>query len=187
MSHSPSALTLWFATAGGSPSTVVASAASISADGIPGAAHAPAAAAVVLAQRRACYAGVLVVGAGAAVRRNDLPCVPGLHPLRHADRLQVGDGVLWVSADLDAAPQPYDPVEHGDDQFCQRTKARLTAGESIVICPGTPREYCGAKFKAAAWALRLPCHACGHDPRARRWRPQPASRWALAAGRTSRV
>ncbi len=132
--------------------------------------------AIALGLRRGAAVGVLVVGEGALVARNGVACGPGLHALGHADRLTVGGCVAWVSADIVPVAQGYAPALHGDDQFCQRTKARLAVGEPIVVCPGTAHRACDARFKESAWALGVRCHVCGYDPAAPRWQPPAAAR-----------
>lgn len=131
----------------------------------------PRTAAAVHALRRGSAVGVLIVGEHARVEKNGVACGPGLHAVGHGDRLTIARTSVWVSADVTPVAQAYDPPVHGDDQFCQRTKSRLTPGESIVVCPGTTQRACDSRYKAAAWALGLRCHVCGHDPKAPRWCP----------------
>lgn len=115
-------------------------------------------------------------GAPFAIRRNDGRLRAGLHALSHADRLDVPGFTVWVSAEGAPEETTYDPGRHGKDVFCSRTKARLRAGEPIVICPGISAVSCGAVYRKPAWETGLRCHLCGFDPSRPRWRPQPRAK-----------
>lgn len=121
--------------------------------------------------------GIVLVPGGLKqpARRNgiSLPC--GLHVLRHADRLELSNECLWVSAAGSAEKTTYDPAIHGQDVFCLRSKARLTLGDRIVICPGREGAECGAVYKVTAWNIGAPCHQCGFDPGAPQWKPPQSS------------
>ncbi|MCR4411103.1 MAG: hypothetical protein NUV77_01610 [Thermoguttaceae bacterium] len=103
--------------------------------------------------------------------RNGQPVAAGIEVLRHADRLELADLRVWVSAAAVPVEAAYDPAIHGDEAFCARTRSRLRAGEPIVICPGTESTPCGALYKAEAWALGRRCHHCGRAPGAPAWKP----------------
>ena len=105
------------------------------------------------------------------VARNGRPLGPGLHELRHSDRLDVGEAVVWLSGQRTAEATSYQPGRHPPGAHCARTRRRLVEGEAIVLCPGTPTRDCNLIFQAEAWALELPCHRCRHDPRAPAWSP----------------
>ncbi len=111
------------------------------------------------------------------VARNGIPLAPGLHELRHADRLDVHRETLWISAELSAEKTVYDPVKHPPDAFCFLTKARLNEGDSIAICSGTPETSCGVIYKEAAWDMAqesptpFKCPNCGFDPVRAAWVP----------------
>jgi hypothetical protein len=185
MSLHAQSLSLWFTSTDGAPAHKTAAAAALSASGGLVTADAADAAAVLFARRRAGHVGVLVVGLVAEVARNGIGCAAGVHPLRHGDRIVVGAQTIHVAADLTVASQPYDPAQHGDEQFCARSKARLVPGEAVVVCPGTPLARCGTLFQAAAWALGLRCHLCGFDPKAKPWQPPRAAavrRWWQTGG-----
>ena len=117
--------------------------------------------------------GALLVpdSATQAVSRAGLRLRPGMHPLRHADSLQIGAAALWVSAEGTPDRTTYDPNLHGSDVFCARTKARLKVGDAIVICPGIPTVSCGLVYKATAWTPQLACPRCKFDPQQAPWAP----------------
>jgi hypothetical protein len=106
-----------------------------------------------------------------AARRHGLPLEAGLHLLRHADRVDLAGWMVWVAGDGAPEEVPYDEAVHGADQHCARTKAAIRPGELVVRCPGTRDRPCGMLFRADAWRLQLPCHACRFDPRQPAWRP----------------
>ena len=76
----------------------------------------------------------------------------------------------WLAESQQADPAEYEPALHGPDQRCGRTKARLRAGERIIICPG-----CGTMFSERAYALGRPCEYCRHDPTQSEWVPPAAA------------
>jgi hypothetical protein len=145
----------------------------VDAGGLAGSGPAAGLSCAVLAARRGRAIGALLVpdalAGGVAIA--GVPAGPGLHALRHADRVDLAGHPFWISADTEPVECGYDPTRHGEDQRCLRTKTRLVAGEAIVVCPGTPAAACGGLFKRAAWRPTLRCHQCGHDPTARRWQP----------------
>lgn len=108
---------------------------------------------------------------------NGIALLPGLHELRHADRLEWDHKVFWISTEFSAEETEYDPAKHPSDAFCFLTKARLAAGDPIVICPGTANTPCGMIFKHAAWAMAqqagtaLGCPNCGFNPARDGWTP----------------
>jgi hypothetical protein len=137
---------------------------------VPG--HEPAAQLLAAVTRGGTIAAIIVPGSLAGqIRRDGQPLPAGLHALRHGQQLVLGDRKAWVAAEATAAVVSYDPNEHGEDQYCRRTKCRLKPGQSIYVCPGQPGERCGAVYTAEAWAIRVRCHACGFDPSADDWRP----------------
>lgn len=111
------------------------------------------------------------------VRLNRVGLPAGMHLLAHGDRLDAGGRIFWVSLRAVAEETVYDPGVHGEDCFCFRSKARLEAGDAIVICPGTPEMPCDMIFKASAWKRAsaskagVRCHNCRFDPSAPAWKP----------------
>jgi hypothetical protein len=108
---------------------------------------------------------------------NGLPLVPGLHELRHADRLDVRHQTFWISTEFSAEETEYDPSAHPPEAFCFLTKARLAQGDPIAICPGTPDTPCGMIYKQAAWVMAqqsgaaFGCPNCGFSPARAAWAP----------------
>jgi hypothetical protein len=94
----------------------------------------------------------------------------GVHILRHGDEICWNNLRLWVARDDSVKEAKYDPNIHGEDLFCARTRSRLTPGEPIIICPGTPSNFCGMIFKSSAW-LNMKCHYCQFDPGQPTWIP----------------
>ena len=130
--------------------------------------------------------GVLAVAyvgesSGGQVALNGVPLGSGMHPLRATDRLDVGADSYWLSEDLTPQRTRYDPDQHGPDARCCMTKARLQAGQDIVICPGRPGVPCAIIYKAAAWdavmqsGRGMKCPNCGYQPQQAAWSP-PAPR-----------
>lgn len=118
-----------------------------------------------------------------AVAVNGVPVPSGMRLLWHADRLDVSGRTFWISAATSVEQGAYDPALHGDDVFCFLTKARLTAGQQITICPGVPGASCGVIYKAEAWEMAMhsanpmKCPNCGFRPGAAEWQPsQPRTR-----------
>lgn len=111
------------------------------------------------------------------VTRNGVPLAPGVHALRHADRLEYEGRAWWVAVGREVSAVPYDAVTHGEDVYCFITKARLQEGELIVVCPGPAGADCGAIYREAAWEMvqqsnaRFRCPRCGFDPAAGDWQP----------------
>ncbi len=101
---------------------------------------------------------------------------PGMHVLRHADRVTLDGRAVWFA--IAAAPDEvrYDPEVHGQPVYCHRTKARLKEGDPMVICRGTPAADCGMMFTAAGWNAGVPCHSCGATPGDVGWTPPPSER-----------
>lgn len=119
------------------------------------------------AERFACCGLLVPERVGRAASRNRGPLAPGLHRLRHEDRIEIGKQTVWVAESRLAEPTTYSPDVHGEDLFCARTKARLHAqDDQVVACPG-----CGVLFSQRAWDLLIPCHLCGHDPNQDEWQP----------------
>ncbi|MBC8875232.1 MAG: hypothetical protein H8E44_37900 [Planctomycetes bacterium] len=121
-----------------------------------------------------------------AVARNGIPLPVGLHPLRHADRLDVGDRTYWLSGQKGVEETEYDPDVHGEDVYCMLTKARLAPGQSIKICPGREGRECGVIYKSAAWDMFMEsgtptkCPNCGYHSGEAEWEPpQPKPRRTL--------
>ena len=128
---------------------------------------------------------VVYVGAsnGRLVALNGVPLGSGMHPIRPTDRLDVATDSYWLSEDLTPQRTCYDPEQHGPDARCCMTKARLQAGQDIVICPGRPGSPCQVIYKAAAWdavmqsSRGMKCPNCGYQPRQAAWSPpQPRLR-----------
>jgi hypothetical protein len=119
----------------------------------------------------------LLVPAGTSVVRNGVPLLPGAHALLHADALTVEGRRYWVAAAIEVAVTQYEPATHGENVFCFFTKARLKAGEAIVVCPGRPGTECSVIYKQAAWEMaikadvKFQCPRCGFDPTAGDWEP----------------
>lgn len=115
--------------------------------------------------------------ASGVVSRNGIPVGPGMHLLRHADRLEVAGHRFWVSVAPSVKGAAYDPMVHGIDVFCYLTKARLKPGQQIKICPGMPGQSCGVIYKAEAWEMAMqseppmPCASCGYHTRTAEWQP----------------
>ena len=113
--------------------------------------------------------------------------MPGLHELRHADRLELRRETFWISTEFSAEETDYDPAKHPPDAFCFLTKARLSEGDPITICPGTPDTACGMVYKRAAWvmaqqsATAFGCPNCGFTPARAAWTP-PVQRRAESWG-----
>lgn len=131
---------------------------------------------VVVAARRGRVVGQLLVAPAhpSGVFVDGLGVGPGMHALRHGQRIEFGGTTAWVAGDPAPIERSYDPAADGAEQRCLRTKVRLVAGEPITVCPGTDARPCGGLFRRSAWTAGLVCHVCGFDPAARRWRP-PAS------------
>jgi hypothetical protein len=123
---------------------------------------------------RTCGVALVPDESKASVLLNGVRLRPGMHVLHHADRVSLNGRAAWFA--IAAAPDEvlYKPQLHGDAVFCHRTKARLTAGDPMVICGGTPEASCGMMFTAVAWEARIPCHSCGALPGAPRWQPPPS-------------
>ena len=134
----------------------------------------PPAGAVVLMHAESREAGaVLFVPddfTGSAARSR-LVLGAGMHLLAHGDSVEVGGATIWLSAEPRPQRSQYDSELHGSDVFCFRSKARLNAGEPIVICRGTPQRACDMIYKEAAWEIGIPCHNCRFDPSQPSWRP----------------
>ena len=128
---------------------------------------------VVVAARRGRVVGQLLIAPAQphAVFVDGLGVGPGMHALRHGQRVEFGGTTAWVAGDPAPIERTYDPAIDGAEQRCLRTKVRLVAGEPITVCPGTDARPCGGLFRRAAWTAGLVCHVCGFDPAARRWRP----------------
>ncbi len=101
---------------------------------------------------------------------------PGMHVLRHADRVALDGRAVWFAIAVAPDEVLYDPEVHGHPVYCHRTKARLTEGDPMVICRGTPKADCGMMFTAAAWSAGIPCHSCGALPGEPGWTPPPSER-----------
>lgn len=139
------------------------------------------AAAVTLQIIEPCDGVVAVAFVGPAapahVVLNGTPASPGMHPIRPTDRLDIGLDSYWLSEDLAPLRTAYDPQLHGPDARCCMTKARLKAGQEIVICPGRPGVPCQVIYKAAAWDAviqsnrEMKCPGCGYRPGEPAWRP----------------
>jgi hypothetical protein len=122
----------------------------------------------------------LLVGesSGGGIARNGVPLPAGAHLLVHADRLDFGEHTWWVAAACEVSEVPLDPLVHGEDVYCYITKARLRAGDPVVVCPGRPGGGCGAIYRKAAWDMalaanaRFRCPRCGFEPAAGEWRPE---------------
>ena len=101
---------------------------------------------------------------------------PGMHVLRHADRVALDRQAVWFAIAVAPDEVVFDPEIHGDPVYCHRTKARLKPGDEMVICRGTPKADCGMMFTAAAWSAGIPCHSCGAQPGDPGWTPPPSER-----------
>lgn len=123
--------------------------------------------------------GVVLVPGQAVdqVACNGISLAPGLHELHHTDRLEVDHKTFWISTEFSAEETEYDPSKHPPEAFCFLTKARLTKGDPIAICPGTPDTPCGMIYKHAAWVMAqqsgtaFGCPNCGYNPARAAWTP----------------
>lgn len=115
---------------------------------------------------------------GRRVIRNGVPLTAGVHLLTHADRLEYAGRTWWVAAACEVRETAFDPLVHGEDVYCYITKARLRAGDAIVVCPGRPGGPCDAIYRKAAWDMalganaRFRCPRCKFEPAAGDWRPE---------------
>lgn len=105
------------------------------------------------------------------VRLDRAPVGAGMHPLRHGAHLDFEGQELWVSTLCSGTEEPFGPEVHGPDRHCFRVKAKLKAGEPVVVCPGVPSAACGVIYKAAAWRTVQACANCGHAPGEPAWAP----------------
>jgi hypothetical protein len=111
------------------------------------------------------------------VSHNGMPLASGLHPLKHADRLDVRRRDFWFSVEAVVEEVGYDPDVHGADVYCFLTKARLQPGQKIKICPGVPGTNCGVIYKSEAWDLAMlsdtpmNCANCGYKAGGTEWEP----------------
>jgi hypothetical protein len=112
---------------------------------------------------------------------NRIAVAPGLHPLRHADRLDIADRRFWISAEFAPQRTQYVPASHGADVRCYLTKAKLREGQDIVICPGFAGTRCGVIYTTQAWDAviqqnpQMKCPNCGYRPTESAWQPPPAT------------
>ncbi len=125
---------------------------------------------------RTCGVALVPDACTGRVLLNGVRLRPGMHVLRHADRVALDGRAVWLA--IVAAPDEvlFDPEVHGDPVYCHRTKARLKEGDAMVICRGTPEVDCGMMFTAAAWGAGIPCHSCGAQPEDPGWTPPPSER-----------
>lgn len=111
---------------------------------------------------------------------NGVPLRAGFHGVRHGDQLDIHEHNIWFAAIRTVEACAYDPAEHGFDVFCTITKARLSPGESIVVCPGTDKVACQAIYRQDAWEMAmsatsaLRCPMCRFRPDDAEWRPPAA-------------
>jgi hypothetical protein len=118
--------------------------------------------------------------AGSAAR-NGLLLPAGVHSLRHADLIEIDGQPFWVSVQFVAEESVYDVDVHPADAFCFFTRVRLSPGDPIVICPGTPETSCGMIYRKSAWlaaqesSAGFACAHCGFAPGRGEWTP-PAPR-----------
>ena len=123
--------------------------------------------------------GAMVVAESSSrrVSLNGVPLAAGIHLLRHADRVDIDQQTFWISTQATVEETTYDPAVHGEEVFCFLTKARLTEGQPIKICPGVPGNDCGVIYKAAAWDMAmqsstpLKCPNCGYRSGHAEWHP----------------
>lgn len=156
-----SRLLLWRASAQPTP---ISGSTPFTLDGSPLALH-------PLEPRRPDALAVLLVGRAADARRNGLALEPGLHLVRHADRVDAGPLAFWVAADCRPEETVYAPPRHPGDAFCARLRARLEPGEDIVICQGRPERACGLLYRKSAWLARPVCASCGANAADAQWCP----------------
>lgn len=130
-------------------------------------------------ESRAGYIGVAAVPDELAgqVTLCGNPLWAGMHALRHADRLVVNGQSVWIAANFAFEAVAYDPAVHGEDLRCFISKARLSPGQEIVCCPGTPGHPCGQIYAKTSWGramqsqAQMRCANCGFHPDAADWRP----------------
>lgn len=114
------------------------------------------------------------------VSLNGVPLRAGFHGVRHADQLDIHEHSIWLAAIRTVQVCAYDPARHGSDVFCTITKARLSPGESIVVCPGTDKVACQAIYRQEAWEMamsapsQLRCPMCKFRPDDAEWMPPAA-------------
>jgi hypothetical protein len=110
---------------------------------------------------------------------NGIRISAGMHLLRHADRIEVTGLTYWISGELEVEATTYDPATHGEDVDCFLTKAPLSPGQLIKLCPGIPGVPCKLIYKAEAWDLAMrpgngiSCPNCGFTPDSAGWQPPP--------------
>ena len=127
--------------------------------------------------RQAVAAALVPDAAAGNISRDGIPLAAGLHELPHGARLDVAEATFWISSESAHEETEYQPERHGQDVFCFITKARLSAGDAITICPGMPAKSCGVIYKRAAWemALQSPrpwrCPSCHYNPKQAQWQP----------------
>ncbi len=132
-------------------------------------------------------AAVLVPDSAKRPAVNRIPMGPGLHLIRHGDRLEVAGQRWWVDVSAVAEPTVFDPELHGSDLFCAATRARFKSGDQIVVCPGRQGHACGLIYLQVAWEASNACHGCGSNHSPEPWAPpkNPASSWLAELLRSS--
>lgn len=126
--------------------------------------------------RDRCGVALVPDASTGGVLLNGVRIGPGMHVLRHADRVSLNGQAVWFAIAAASDEVTYDPDVHGHPVYCHRTKARLKAGDPIVICRGTPQSDCGMMFTASAWSAGIPCHSCGAQPDEPGWTPPTSER-----------
>lgn len=110
---------------------------------------------------------------------NGVPVSAGLHGLRHADQIHVGQQCFWISTATGVEEAVFDPEIH-TEEFCFLTKSRLQRGDAIILCPGTPGVTCEKIYKKNSWDMAMrsttlaKCMNCGFTPNQSEWQPPQA-------------
>lgn len=119
-------------------------------------------------------------GMAGTVWKDRLPLRGGLYLLGPGTELKVRDQLYWIAADTTPEQTSYEPGTHGEDLCCHLTRAPLSPGEAIVVCPGLPGVACGLLYRATAWRTAvesgLACPACGYRQRDEEVSPRAPAR-----------
>lgn len=132
-----------------------------------------------------CAALALVpVGLDDLVTIDGIAVRAGMHALPHGAEIAFGRRRVLVALEPEADEMPYDPLLHGEELACFRTRRSFTPGEVIVLCPGSPGRPCGNAYARDVWSELLRCPSCGLVPSEEHWKPAPRRR---AGARLDRI